>query len=266
MVNVLAQFHSRYQDDDQARFVGPSGYGYVITENGIADGSDLLRPAYIIEHLAALHHARSVLGVPVRGYIHWTVTDNWEWADGYCPKFGLVAVDRDSPSLKRHPRGSYDLYRTIVRSRRVTASQRAAAWRTITDQSSTNGTHDVCRIGMSTLDRPLQMRILGGTPDPYGVVIDWRFNATRVTLESAGARRASTLLAAAMAFSKTTGIDPVAHGLARMATLSTARESLPRHLPPRRPCPTTVSNRLWRVLVPADTSASPLPAPLDNGR
>ena len=123
MVNVLAQFHSRYQDDDQARFVGPSGYGYVITENGIADGSDpaagqgttrrdgprpaeahglgsdLLRPAYIIEHLAALHHARSVLGVPVRGYIHWTVTDNWEWADGYCPKFGLVAVDRDSPTL-----------------------------------------------------------------------------------------------------------------------------------------------------------------------
>ena len=98
------------------------------------------------------------------------------------------------------------------------------------------------------LDRPLQMRILGGTPDPYGVVIDWRFNAapqtargaesacppshrpvrmphqaTRVTLESAGARRASTLLAAAMAFSKTTGIDPVAHGLVRRAALSSTR-------------------------------------------
>ena len=44
-----------------------------------------------------------------------------------------------------------------------------------------------------------------------------------MTLESAGARRASTLLAAAMAFSKTTGIDPVAHGLVRRAALSSTR-------------------------------------------
>jgi beta-glucosidase/6-phospho-beta-glucosidase/beta-galactosidase len=60
-VNVLSQFHSRYADDPEARFTGPEGYGYVITENGIADGSDLLRPAYITEHLVALAHARTEL-------------------------------------------------------------------------------------------------------------------------------------------------------------------------------------------------------------
>lgn len=50
-----------------------------------------------------------VQGVPVDGYLHWTISDNWEWADGYCPKFGLVDVDR-SRNLTRIPRPSYYLY------------------------------------------------------------------------------------------------------------------------------------------------------------
>lgn len=51
-------------------------------------------------------------GVPVDGYLHWTISDNWEWADGYCPKFGLVDVDR-SHNLTRHPRPSYFLYQQV---------------------------------------------------------------------------------------------------------------------------------------------------------
>lgn len=51
-------------------------------------------------------------GVPIDGYFHWTLSDNWEWADGYGPKFGLVAVDREN-DLKRTPRPSYHLYAEV---------------------------------------------------------------------------------------------------------------------------------------------------------
>lgn len=46
------------------------------------------------------------------GYLFWTVSDNWEWADGYGPKFGLVAVDRAN-GLARIPRPSYHLFSKV---------------------------------------------------------------------------------------------------------------------------------------------------------
>ena len=49
----------------------------------------------------------------MQGYCFWTISDNWEWADGYGPKFGLVAVDRHN-NLARHPRPSYDLYTEVL--------------------------------------------------------------------------------------------------------------------------------------------------------
>jgi hypothetical protein len=52
-------------------------------------------------------------GVPVDGYLQWTISDNWEWADGYCPKFGLVDVDR-AGNLTRIPRPSYYLYQQVT--------------------------------------------------------------------------------------------------------------------------------------------------------
>jgi len=194
MVNVLSQFHSRYADDAEARFTRPLGYGYIITENGIADASDLLRPAYITEHLMALSYARSKLGIPVRGYIHWTITDNWEWADGYCPKFGLVSVDRSDPRMPRTPRHSYFLYSDIIRSRMVTWQQKEDAWTIATEAAANNLTHDVCRVGVLALDSPVHARILAGTSDPRGNLIDWRFNASKIRVDSEAARRASTLL------------------------------------------------------------------------
>lgn len=51
-------------------------------------------------------------GVPVLGYLFWTISDNWEWADGYGPKFGLVAVDRAN-GLARVPRPSYHLFTKV---------------------------------------------------------------------------------------------------------------------------------------------------------
>lgn len=46
------------------------------------------------------------------GYLFWTISDNWEWADGYGPKFGLVAVDR-ADGLSRNPRPSYHLFSKV---------------------------------------------------------------------------------------------------------------------------------------------------------
>lgn len=46
------------------------------------------------------------------GYIFWTISDNWEWADGYGPKFGLVAVDRAN-NLARTLRPSYHLFSKV---------------------------------------------------------------------------------------------------------------------------------------------------------
>lgn len=47
------------------------------------------------------------------GYLFWTMSDNWEWADGYGPKFGLVAVGRAN-NLARKPRPSYYLFSKVI--------------------------------------------------------------------------------------------------------------------------------------------------------
>ena len=56
------------------------GIDLLVTENGIDDAEDILRPAYLLEHLAAVAAARAD-GVPVLGYVFWTVSDNLEWSD-----------------------------------------------------------------------------------------------------------------------------------------------------------------------------------------
>jgi len=97
-----------------------------ITENGIADDTDVLRPAYLIEHLRAIDAAIQD-GVRVDGYVVWSLSDNLEWSDGYCPKFGLVSVNR-ADHLKRTPRPSFYLYQKIIREGRVSEADRESAW------------------------------------------------------------------------------------------------------------------------------------------
>ena len=65
----------------------------VITENGIADADDDQRPAYIVAHVRQMHRAISD-GVDLRGYMHWTLLDNFEWAEGFEQHFGLATRDR----------------------------------------------------------------------------------------------------------------------------------------------------------------------------
>lgn len=82
-----------------------------ITENGIATADDSVRERYLPGILAQVHAAIG-RGVDVRGYFHWTNMDNFEWARGYEPKFGLISVDRKT--LERTIKPSGRLYARIA--------------------------------------------------------------------------------------------------------------------------------------------------------
>lgn len=85
----------------------------LITENGTADAEDKLREKYIKEHLRYIHRAISE-GVDVRGYFHWSLLDNFEWAEGWWPKFGLCSVDRKT--FERKLKSSAKKYAEICRN------------------------------------------------------------------------------------------------------------------------------------------------------
>jgi beta-glucosidase len=67
-----------------------------ITENGIADREDRLRADYLKSHLRELELAKEEDGIDIRGYYHWTLTDNFEWIKGFSPRFGLYSVNYDT--------------------------------------------------------------------------------------------------------------------------------------------------------------------------
>jgi len=91
----------------------------LILENGIADDTDVQRPAYILDHLEQIHRAISE-GIPVQAYFYWSYIDNFEWREGYAKKFGLIATAPSDPLLKRHPRPSAQLYSDIIRANGIT--------------------------------------------------------------------------------------------------------------------------------------------------
>ena len=64
-----------------------------ITENGIATADDTRRVAFIEQALAGVQRCVAD-GLPVKGYFHWSLMDNFEWQKGYAMQFGLIAVDR----------------------------------------------------------------------------------------------------------------------------------------------------------------------------
>lgn len=90
-----------------------------ITENGIADDTDSRRPAYLLEHIAQAQRAISD-GADVRGYYQWSYIDNFEWKEGFCKKFGLVACDCNTKELKREPRPSAHMYSEIIKENAIT--------------------------------------------------------------------------------------------------------------------------------------------------
>ncbi len=98
------------------------GVPLFITENGTSccdwvalDGAvhDPQRIDYTRRYLQWLHRA-TVEGIPVEGYTHWSLMDNFEWAEGYKQRFGLVHVDFET--LKRTPKDSAHWYRDVIAS------------------------------------------------------------------------------------------------------------------------------------------------------
>ncbi len=87
-----------------------------ITENGMAEVpglDDQRRIRFHGEHLRAVLEARRA-GVDVRGYFAWSLLDNFEWAEGYTKRFGLVEVDFETQ--ERSPRASYRGFRQLLRA------------------------------------------------------------------------------------------------------------------------------------------------------
>ncbi|MEU6663714.1 GH1 family beta-glucosidase [Streptomyces sp. NPDC046821] len=106
LTELLLAFRDRYGDR-----LPP----VVITENGCSyEGiDDQERITYLDGHLRALHRAMEA-GVDVRGYFVWSLMDNFEWAEGYARRFGLVHVDY--ATQKRTPKASYHWLRDVLRA------------------------------------------------------------------------------------------------------------------------------------------------------
>ncbi len=86
-----------------------------VLENGTADkkDNDVDRQRLLVEHVKEMWLARQH-GADVRGYFHWSLIDNFEWAEGWRPRFGLLALDRETQ--ERTPRRSAEVYAAICRS------------------------------------------------------------------------------------------------------------------------------------------------------
>lgn len=99
------------------------GVPIVVTENGIATADDRRRIDYTHDALAGIHAAMSD-GIDVRGYLHWSALDNYEWGS-YAPTFGLIAWDRET--FERTPKPSAAWLGGIARSGSLTHPHRELA-------------------------------------------------------------------------------------------------------------------------------------------
>jgi len=109
--SVLERFAKRYPDTP-----------LVVTEAGIATQNGARRAQVTVRSLEQIERARAA-GVDVRGLYHWSLVDNFEWALGFGPRFGLYRVDY--ATFARTPTEGANVLGEIARTRRVTAAQRA---------------------------------------------------------------------------------------------------------------------------------------------
>ena len=111
---TLVQLKERYGDRLPTLTVTESGCAYddPVEPDGV---HDVRRIAYLDGHLRAVADAVAA-GVDVDGYYTWSLLDNFEWAEGYTQRFGLVHVDY--ATQQRTPKDSYDWYARVIRARR----------------------------------------------------------------------------------------------------------------------------------------------------
>jgi len=94
--------------------VAATGQPVMITEHGFADAADAFRPRALVETLMHLHRAIT-RGSEVLGYMHWSLLDNFEWAEGFSGRFGLYRVDFEAPERTRERTRSAAVYARIAR-------------------------------------------------------------------------------------------------------------------------------------------------------
>jgi beta-glucosidase len=96
-----------------------AGLPILVTENGIAARDDRRRRDFLREHVLVLAHRRAA-GTPVEGYFYWSLLDNFEWLEGFRPRFGLFEVDYATMARRRRP--SADLFAQLGRAFKAPAA------------------------------------------------------------------------------------------------------------------------------------------------
>jgi beta-glucosidase len=111
LYDILARLHDDYAP--ASLLVTESGAAFTdVRENGSVP--DSRRVSYLAAHVEAIGRAIAA-GVPVDGYFVWSFLDNFEWAEGYSKRFGIVYVDY--PTLERIPKSSFYWYRDLISAR-----------------------------------------------------------------------------------------------------------------------------------------------------
>jgi beta-glucosidase len=118
LTEVLRLLRDRYEVDLPPVYITENGCSTAdsVAPDGTVDDQPRIR--YLDGHIRAVHDAISS-GVDVRGYFTWTLTDNFEWSEGFHQRFGLVHVDFESQ--RRTPKASFGWYRDLI------AAQQAGA-------------------------------------------------------------------------------------------------------------------------------------------
>lgn len=111
LTDMLVDFHERYGESLPPIVIAENGASFPEPDAVTGPIDDADRIAYIAGHIAAVERARE-LGVRVDGYAVWSLLDNFEWADGFTQRFGLVHVNQATG--ERTPKASFDWYRTHI--------------------------------------------------------------------------------------------------------------------------------------------------------
>jgi beta-glucosidase len=92
------------------------GLPVLVTENGVEDNDDRLRPDYLVQHLHQIWRGVN-FSWPIKGYFHWSLIDNFEWERGWSQRFGLWGLDTNTQARIRRP--SVDLYASICQENSI---------------------------------------------------------------------------------------------------------------------------------------------------
>lgn len=103
---------------ESLKWANTYGLPIYITENGVEDATDDLRPRYLVEHLHQVWRAIN-FNYPIKGYFHWSLVDNFEWERGWSQRFGLWGLDVETQTRIRRP--SVDLFADICQQNAISS-------------------------------------------------------------------------------------------------------------------------------------------------